>query len=75
MTTKREPEYYLPLWEQAATEEFGLKIKVEPEDQMLLINALYECRKTIGGYEEFIITQPQPLGTLFIVHKMNGVVE
>lgn len=75
MTTKKPAEYYLPLWEQAAAEEFGLKIKVEPEDQILLVNALYECRNTVGGFEEFLIAQPQPLGTLFIVHKMNGVVE
>lgn len=75
MSTKKPPEYYSPLWEQAAMEEFGIKIKVEPEDQMLLVNALYECRKQTGGFEQLIVMQPQPLGTVFIVHKMNGVVE
>lgn len=75
MPTKREPEYYLPLWEQAAKEEFGIKIKCEPDDQMLLVNALYDCRKTVGGFEDLLVMQPQPLGTLFIVHKMRGAVE
>ncbi len=75
MTTKHPPEYYLPLWEQASTEEFGIKIKVEPEDQMLLVNALYDCRNATSGFEDLIVMQPQPLGTLFIVHKMRGAVE
>lgn len=75
MTTKREPEYYAPLWEQAAKEEFGIKIKIEPEDQMLLVNALYDCRKATGGFDDLIVMQPQPLGTVFIVHKMRGAVE
>lgn len=75
MPTKKPPEYYSPLWEQAATEEFGIKIKVEPEDQVLLVNALYECRQQTGGFKELIIMQPQPAGTVFIVHKMRGVVE
>lgn len=75
MTTKRPASYYLPLWEQAAKEEFGVKVKVEPEDQILLVNALYDCRQTVGGFEDLIVIQPQPLGTVFIVHKMRGAVE
>lgn len=69
MATKRPPEYYLPLWEQAAKEEFGIEIKVEPDDMVLLINALYDCRKLSGRFQNMIICQPQPLGTIFIVHK------
>lgn len=75
MTTKKPAEYYSPLWEQAAKEEFGVKIKVEPEDQMLFVNALYDCRKATGGFDDLIVMQPQPLGTVFIVHKMRGAVE
>lgn len=70
MATKRPPEYYLPLWEQAEKEEFGIEVMVEPEDQVALVNALYECRKgTEGRFGNMIIFQPQPLGTIFITHK------
>lgn len=69
MTTKLPPEFYLPLWEEAAKEEIGIEIKCEPDDQIRIINALYECRKATGGFADLIITQPKPLGTIFITHK------
>lgn len=75
MTTKRPAEFYLPLWEQAAAEEIGIIVKVEPDDQALLINALYDCRKATGGFDDLIIMQPQPLGTIYIMHKQTQVVE
>lgn len=75
MGTKHPPEYYLPLWEQAAAEEIGVKIKVEPDDQSMLVNALYDCRKATGGFEDLLVMQPQPLGTLYIIHKTTEVVE
>ena len=73
MTTKLPSEFYLPLWEEAKAREIGVEIKVHPEDQHLLINALYECRKTVGGFEELIIMQPEPPGTIFIMHKTTEV--
>ena len=69
MATKLPPETYLELWERAEAEEIGLCVKVEPNDQMKLVNALYECRSTFGGFEDMMIFQPQPAGTLFIAHK------
>lgn len=75
MTTKHPPEYYLPLWEQAASEEIGIKVKCEPDDQAVLVNALYDCRKVVGGFVDLLIMQPQPLGTLFIIHKNAESVE
>lgn len=75
MTTRRPPEYYLPIWEQAQEEELGLLIKVEPEDQTLLINALYDCRKAVGGFDDLIIMSPQPAGTVYVMKKTTEVVE
>lgn len=69
MATKRSPDYYLPLWEQAAAHELGIEIQVEPEDQAILVNALYECRKEAGRFADMIICQPQPEGTIMICHK------
>jgi len=69
MPTKRDPSFYLPLWEQAMKEEMGIEIKTPPEDQRNLVNALYECKKEAGGFEELILCQPQPAGTIFICKK------
>ena len=69
MVTKLAPETYLALWERAAAEEIGLEVKVVPEDQAKLINALYDCRKTFGGFEDMMIFQPKPEGTVFIARK------
>lgn len=69
MGTKLPPEFYLPLWEQAAKEEIGIEIKCDPEDQPILVNALYDCRREAGRFEDMIIMQPPPLGTVFITHK------
>jgi hypothetical protein len=69
MTTKLPARYYLPLWEQAAAEEIGLHITVHREHQPLLVNALYACRQETGGFEELMIFQPQPPGTIYIAKK------
>src|SRR5216684_3608284 len=69
MPTKLPPETYLEIWERASAEEIGLCVNVVPEDQTKLINALYECRQTFGGFEDMMIFQPKPDGTLFIAHK------
>jgi hypothetical protein len=69
MGTKLPSEAYLPIWEAAEAEEIGLEIKVVPEDQMLLVQALYDCKKAVGGFEDFIIAQPKPPGTIFLVRK------
>lgn len=69
MATKQPPEHYLPIWEKAAEEEIGLCIQVHPDDQMKLVNALYECRSIHGGFEDFMIFQPKPAGQIFIVRK------
>lgn len=70
MPTKRPATYYLPIWEQALAEEIGIRITCPDADhQRKLIGALYECRKQTGGFEELIIFQPHPVGTIFIAHK------
>lgn len=70
MATKRPPEFYLPLWEQAEKEKFGIEITTEPDDVMILINSLYDCRRANPGrFGAMMISQPPPAGTIFIHHK------
>ncbi len=69
MVTRLPLETYLELWQRAEAEEIGLCVNVEPKDQLKLVNALYECRQTFGGFEDMMIFQPKPEGTLFIAHK------
>jgi hypothetical protein len=69
MTTKLPPDEYLKYWEAAEAEEIGILVKVEPEDQVRFINALYDCRNTFGGYENLIVFQPKPAGTVFVAKK------
>lgn len=69
MTTKLPATFYLPLWEAAAAEEIGLHITVERAHQPLLVNALYACRQETGGFEELMIFQPHPPGTVYIAKK------
>lgn len=70
MTTRLPASYYLPLWEQAAAEEIGIRITCKsPDDQKKLLNQLYECRKQLGGFEDLMIFQPHPPGTIYIARK------
>jgi hypothetical protein len=69
MVTKLPTETYFELWKRAAKEEIGLEVKVVPEDQMKLVSALYDCRRTFGGFEDMMIFQPKPEGTVFIARK------
>ncbi len=69
MTTRPPPDEYLKYWEAADAEEIGIEIKVEPEDQQRFVNALFNCRKTFGGYEAQMVFQPKPEGTIFIARK------
>lgn len=69
MTTKLPPEEYLKYWEAAQAEEIGIFISVEPEDQHRFVNALFDCRKTFGGYEDLMVFQPKPEGTVFVARK------
>ena len=69
MTTKLPPEHYLPIWESAQEQEIGIEVLCPPEDQVKLVNYLYECRNVCGGFEDLMIFQPKPEGTLFIAHK------
>lgn len=72
MTTKLPASFYLPLWEAASEEEMGIHITVPPHpanDQPLLVNALYACRQETGGFEDLMIFQPQPPGTIYIARK------
>lgn len=70
MTTKLPATYYLPIWEQAAEQEIGLRITcADADNQRLLINALYACRQEVGGFEDLILFQPAPPGTIFIAKK------
>lgn len=69
MATKLPAEAYLQYWQTASEEEIGLHITVEPNDQILLVNALYEARKTFGGFENLMIFQPPPAGTVYIARE------
>jgi hypothetical protein len=69
MATKLPAETYLQVWERASAEEIGICLQVDPADQLKLVNALYECRSTFGGFEDMMIFQPKPDGTVFIAHK------
>ncbi len=69
MATKLPTETYLRYWEAAALQEIGIEIKVDPNDQAMFMNALYDARKMFGGYEDMIVLQPNPPGTIFIRKK------
>lgn len=69
MTTHLPVDYYEPLWQQAQQEEIGIEVTVEPEDQSRFVNDLYACRRETGGYEDLMIFQPLPEGTIFIAKK------
>lgn len=69
MTTKLPQEEYLKYWEAAEAEEIGILILIEPADQMKFVNALFDCRKTFGGYENLMVFQPKPEGTIFVARK------
>lgn len=69
MTTKKPPSFYLPLWEAASAEEIGLHISCVPDDQAKLANALFACRKEMGGFDDLILIQPEPRGTIYLARK------
>ena len=69
MTTKLPSSEYLKYWEAADAVEIGVEITVIPEDQQKFINALYDYRNTFGGFENLIVFQPKPEGTVFIAKK------
>jgi len=75
MTTRLAPETYLQFWQQASELEFGLEVKVHPDDQAKVLGALYECRDIFGGFEDMIIFQPAPSGTLFIMRNTTELPE
>lgn len=69
MTTKLPPENYLRLWQAAAEQEFGICVTCPPEDQQKLVAAIYEARQEFGGFENLMLFQPQPPGTIYIAKK------
>lgn len=70
MTTKLPSTHYLPLWEAAAEQEIGIHITCDSADsQRRLTIALYDCRKITGGFEDLMIFQPHPVGTIYIARK------
>lgn len=69
MSTRLPPEAYLKLWQTAAEQEIGLHISCMPEDQLKLVNALYECKQIHGGFENLMLMQPQPPGTIYIMKQ------
>lgn len=75
MATKLAPETYLQFWQEAADQEFGLEVKVHPDDQAKMLNALYDCRDACGGFEEMMIFSPSPPGTLFIMKQTTELPE
>jgi len=76
MTTKANPLSYLNFWEEASALEFGLYVACADEaDKRLLVNALYECRKQSGGFDELMIFQPNPPNVLFIAKRTTELPE
>lgn len=69
MTTKLPPDEYLKYWQAATEQDIGICVQVEPDDQVKFVNALYDCRSTFGGFENLIVMQPKPLGTVFVMKK------
>lgn len=70
MATKANPLSYLNFWQEAEAQEFGLLVECANEDdKRLLVNALYECRKASGGFENLMIFQPNPPNVLYIAKK------
>lgn len=70
MTTKLPPTFYLPLWEKADSEEIGILIRcADADSQRKLVNALYQCRSETGGFEDLMLFQPAPVGTIYIARK------
>ncbi len=75
MTTKLPATYYLPLWEQAEQEEIGLLIRTDYDSMPNLVKALYACKQEVGGFEDLILFQPQPPGTIYLARKTVEVPE
>jgi hypothetical protein len=69
MTTRLSPAAYIEFWREAHALEIGLHITLDPKSQTKFINELYNARKELGGYEDMIVFQPAPIGTVFICHK------
>jgi len=76
MATKANPLSYLNFWEEASALEIGLFIECASEDdKRLLVNALYECRKQSGGFDDLMIFQPNPSNVLYIAKKTTELPE
>jgi len=76
MATKANPLSYLNFWEEAASLEIGLFVECASEDdKRLLVNALYECRKQSGGFDDLMIFQPNPPNVLYIAKKTTELPE
>lgn len=70
MATKANPLSYLNFWEEAEALEFGLHVECACEDdKRMLAQALWDCRKASGGFENLMILQPHPPTVLFIAKK------
>ncbi len=76
MATRLSPAAYIEFWRTAAQEEFGLGIKVHPDDQAKLVNELYSAKQELGGgaLDNLMLAQPNPPGTVFIVQKTSAEV-
>jgi len=76
MATKANPLSYLNFWEEASALEIGLFVECAHEDdKRLLVNALYECRKQTGGFDDLMIFQPNPSNVLYIAKKTTELPE
>jgi hypothetical protein len=74
MVTKANPLSYLNFWQEADAEEIGICVECETEeDKRALVNALYDCRKLSGGFENLMIFQPTT--TMFFIAKKTTEVE
>lgn len=73
MATKLPALTYLRYWQMAAAQEIGIMITTS--DRILLVNALYECRKQSGGFEDLMIFQPVFEGKDNVIFIANKTVE
>lgn len=68
MSTTKDLESLAKLWQAASEQEIGICIKVHPDDQRKLVMDLYRI-KPLGAYDNLMIAQPQPPGTIFITKE------
>jgi len=75
MATHKPPEDLIKYWIAASEQEFGIEIRVVPEDQHKFVQDLYQARQHFGGFEDLMLAQVQPEGTVFIIKQSTELPE